>query len=177
MSNIFRIALVGYRATGKTTVGQYLAELLEWTFIDMDTVLTSQLGTSIAEWVASKDWMAFREEESRLLNHLVSLDNIVVSTGGGIVEKLENRKLLSSAFFVIWLKSHPKEIIKRLSNDVHSATLRPSLTGMGTIQEVETVLGLREPLYSSVAHITVETEGKKPYDIADFIFKSLIPRL
>lgn len=173
MSNISRIALVGYRATGKTTLGRLIAKYINWSFVDMDEMLTERLGMSIASWVSMKGWESFRRSESELLKELSGRERIVVSTGGGVVEDPENRELLRKSFFVLWLRACPKNICRRLKQDLVSIDQRPSLTGAGILEEVETVLKRREPLYSSVAHLIIKTDEDGPEELAKHVITNL----
>ncbi len=163
------IAFVGYRATGKTTVGRIVAQRLGWIFVDMDETLMDRLGMTIAEWVRDKGWESFRAEESRLLAEVASSKHVVVATGGGVVEKLENRQILKNNFFVIWLSCPAEEIVDRLAKDEKSISNRPSLTGLGLLEEVSQVLSHREPLYREVADVVIDVHSKKPNEVCDLI--------
>jgi len=166
------IALVGYRATGKTTVGRIMARQLGWTFVDMDELLVKRLGMTINDWVRLYGWNAFRDEETKLLKELSGEKHIVVATGGGAVERAENRNMLKENFIVVWLYCPLEEIVNRLKKDEKSSDYRPSLTGLGLIEEVSHVLSLREPLYREVAHIAVDVSNKSPEIISGNILKA-----
>ncbi|SFN07362.1 shikimate kinase [Thermodesulforhabdus norvegica] len=171
MREVVRIALVGYRATGKTTLGALVARRINWSFVDMDEMLTGRFGMSISSWVSKHGWDSFRKQESALLQELSQKRNLVVATGGGIVEDPKNRTLLRNAFFVFWLRAQPREISRRLVNDSSSTNNRPSLTGMGITEEVETVLKRREPFYRSVAHAVIDTDDSDPTGLADRVIE------
>jgi shikimate kinase len=135
----------------------------------MDEALVDRLGMTIAQWVKDKGWESFRTEESRLLQELSVKKRVVVATGGGVVEKPENRKILKNSFFVIWLSCSVEEIANRLAKDEKSINSRPSLTGLGLLEEVSEVLNRREPLYREVGSVVIEVSNKTPDEIGDFI--------
>jgi len=160
-----RIALIGFRATGKSLLGRGLAQGSGWAFVDMDDELVASLGMSIDEWVKLHGWESFRREESRLLSALALRDRVVVATGGGIVLDPANRALLRAAFHVVWLKASKETILSRILGDDRSAAYRPPLTGLPLETEVETVLRERLPLYEASAHHSVEVDHLAPPEI------------
>ena len=169
------IALIGFRATGKSTVGKILARRLGKQFLDMDQRLTSEAGRSIATWVKQDGWDSFRRAESGLLRLISLQKDLVVATGGGVVLDAQSRRVLRESFFTVWLKATPETIYARLSSDPGSTQTRPSLSELPMKEEIEEVLFQREPLYSEVAGIEIDTEGKPTNLIADeieFILKN-----
>jgi len=167
------IALIGYRATGKTTVGKILARKLEREFIDMDLRLTAESAQDIASWVAREGWNSFRTAESRLLQIIRLQKGLVVATGGGIILNPQNREALRKDFFTVWLRAGPQIIHARLSSDPGSPQMRPALSGLPIGEEIEKVLAEREPLYSQVADIQVDTEGKLSSKVAEEILRAV----
>jgi shikimate kinase len=163
------IALIGFRATGKSTVGEILARDLDMEFIDMDKRLTSDAGRDIATWVKQEGWDSFRKAESGLLD-LISLQNgLVVATGGGIVLDARSRSVLREQFFTVWLKTAPETIYARLTSDPESAQTRPPLSELPMEDEIRKVLCEREPLYALAAHVEIDTEEKGAARIASEI--------
>ncbi|MCU0572432.1 MAG: shikimate kinase [Syntrophobacteraceae bacterium] len=160
-----RIALIGFRATGKSLTGRELARRLEWSFVDMDDELVSSLGMSIDQWVRLHGWEAFRREESRILRDLAGRERIVVATGGGVVLAPINRAVLQDGFQVIWLKAGKETILSRIRNDARSADYRPPLTGLTLEKEIETVLEARLLLYEEAADHSIEVDQLAPRDI------------
>lgn len=168
-----KIALVGFRATGKSLIGRGLAELLGWGFVDMDDRLVESFGESIQEWVARAGWDAFREEESRLLATLGEEDRLVVATGGGVVLRRENRAVLGDRFYVVWLRAEKNTIQMRLSLDPRTAGYRPPLTGLSREAEIEAMLTERRPLYEAVADLVQDTDERSPREIVSSIMAGL----
>src|SRR5689334_1819052 len=105
-----RIVFVGYRGTGKTTVGRLLAARLGWTFADSDDLIESATGRSIAEIFATEGETSFRQHEAAALQELSKRDLIVIATGGGAVLRSDNRELLRTAGFIAWLTARPETI-------------------------------------------------------------------
>jgi shikimate kinase len=160
------IALIGFRATGKSTVGKILARDLGMMFTDTDRRLATEAGLDIAAWVKRDGWDAFRKAESRLLELLSSCKGLVVATGGGIVLDERNRELLRHGFFTVWLKAAPETIYARLSSDPRSDRTRPPLSSLPMREEICKVLVERNPFYAQVAIAGIDTEAKKPILVA-----------
>ena len=154
-----RVFLVGPRGSGKTTVGIQLAQRLHSAFWDTDMALEEHLGCSIADFVAAEGWDAFRENEHEVLREVVELGEdkacSVISTGGGIVLKEENRRLLKETGLTVYISVPVRVLAARLSKSPNSSQ-RPSLTGKGVVDEVQEILAARGPLYEESAHHVVD---------------------
>ena len=98
-----RLFLIGYRGTGKSTVGPLLAAALGWQFLDADEHVERLARRTIAEIFAAEGEQGFRDLESAALAELCQGDGRVIATGGGVVLREFNRELLSTAGFVAWL--------------------------------------------------------------------------
>ncbi len=170
---IKRLALVGFRATGKTTIAKKLADLLGWFFVDIDELFVESVGMSISDWVLLNGWEAFRRSESELLRSISRRSRIVVATGGGIIEMENNRRLLREKFFVVWLDAGVETIVNRIRSDKNSLANRPSLLGKDPLSEIPEVMKRRETLYRSVSHIGVATDDEKPHKLAELIYRSI----
>ncbi len=152
------IYLIGYRCTGKTTLGRALAERLSRPFVDMDDALTAAEGRSITEIVQAHGWDHFRELEKTLLQRLACRQDLVVGTGGGIILAEENRRILRDSGKVVWLRCRPETIERLMTADPRSREMRPSLTAGGLREEIATTLAAREPLYRETMDIALETD-------------------
>ncbi len=157
-----RIALIGFRASGKSLVGKLLTIELNLSFVDMDERLVASFGRGIDQWVQAQGWEAFRQAESELLKQLVREQGIVVATGGGVVLNADNRKLLKDHFLVIWLKASPETTYLRMLEDPNTETNRPAFTSLPLREEIREILAERASLYQETAHITLETDGALP---------------
>jgi shikimate kinase len=155
-----QIFLVGYRATGKTTVGRIVATRLGWGFVDADAHLEAVTGRTVRDIIAADGEAAFRTLEAQVLRQFAldtAWDNHVVSTGGGVVLRPDNR-------FVARLTADAATIHARMVAD--GVELRPNLTAAGGLAEVESLLASREPLYRQVADIAIDTVGRSPDEVA-----------
>lgn len=167
------IVLTGFRATGKTSVGQALAAQLKWAFLDTDVLLCQRLGAPIAEIVARHGWATFREAESQLLRELPALEATVVATGGGAIEHREEWQALRDRCLVVWLDADMATIKQRLGADPYSAQQRPSLTGQAVSDEVEALLEKRKPLYLAGSDLRLDTVDKTPERLAEAIREAI----
>jgi shikimate kinase len=165
--------LIGYRATGKSTVARLLAERLRWSWIDADVLLEERAGRSIRAIFADEGEQGFRERESVLLGELCTTPRRVVATGGGIVLRTENRQRMRSAGKVTWLTADAQTIWQRLQNDVTTSQRRPTLT-VGGFEEVQTLLQARQPLYDACADLIVDTTGRSPDEVVSIILGSIV---
>ncbi len=156
MTNVF---LIGYRCTGKTSAGKILAATLKWSFVDSDRVIVDEIGCGIAEFIAARNWAAFRETERQVIARLSMLNRQVVATGGGAVMATENVRCMRSGGKVIWLQAAPETIRRRMRADAGTAVNRPPLTGQGSLQEIEKVMAERRPHYAAAAHDVIDTDG------------------
>ncbi len=154
--NIF---LIGYRCTGKTSVGKALANTLGWEIIDADTELVDEQGNTIAEIVAGKGWDAFRDMEKSVLKKICGRDNQVVATGGGVILNNDNVTTMQENGVRIWLQASPETIKERIVKDRNTEAQRPSLTEQGLLEEIEDVLAERTPLYENAMDFNVETDN------------------
>ena len=162
------LALVGYRGTGKSTVGRLLADRLRRPFVDADDWIVERSGRTIRAIFEESGEPVFRDWEERVLREiLVERPDAVVATGGGAVLREANRRLLQSFGLVVWLRAEPDELARRLEADAQTREARPSLTSAGTLREILDVLEVRTPLYRAVSHVEIDTQGKTPSAIVE----------
>jgi shikimate kinase len=164
-----RLILIGYRATGKTTVGRILARHLGWAFTDVDDDIESIFGGSIADIFAQEGEVGFRKREASALKALSAANRCVIATGGGAILQADNRLLLRSLGPVVWLTAGPETILMRLQQDPATAVRRPNLTSTGGMEEVRELLKVREPLYREVAELVVSADNISPEAVATAI--------
>lgn len=166
------VFLIGYRGTGKTTVAGLLAKALERPWTDTDDQVEAEAATTIAALFASEGEAGFRRRESLALARTCALSPHVVATGGGIVLLPENRQLLRTRGFPIWLTAPPEVLWKRIQQDEARGAHRPNLT-VGGLTEVRDVLARRLPLYQECARLTVDVGGRLPEDVVETILRQL----
>ncbi|ACM20566.1 shikimate kinase [Geotalea daltonii FRC-32] len=158
------LVLIGYRGTGKSLVSKLLAERLHMSLFSSDEEVVRRAGMPISEIVAKLGWTGFRDMESEVARQLGALDNAVIDTGGGIIERSENVDALAGNARIIWLKASVDTIVSRIETD----TERPALTeGKTFTEEVAEILQRRNPLYQKTAHYTIDTDSLTPDQIAD----------
>jgi shikimate kinase len=163
------IVLIGYRGTGKSVVGAVLAMRLGMRYIGMDAAIVERAGMAIADIVEKYGWPGFRDLESAQALELAGLDNLVIDTGGGVIERPENIESLQKSAMIFWLKARVETIVSRIQGD----TQRPSLTtGKSFTDEVAEVLERRTPKYQSAAHHEIDTDELTPEQIADRIIET-----
>lgn len=162
------IVLIGYRGTGKSLVGELLAKRLNMPYIGMDAAIVAKSGMSIPEIVEKFGWTYFRDKESDEALELAGRDNIIIDTGGGVIERPENIETLQKNACLFWLKASVMTIVARIQGD----TERPALTSGKTFtEEVSEVLERRSPKYKSAAHYEIDTDDFTPEQIADKIIE------
>lgn len=147
------LALVGMPGSGKSTVGRQLARRLGLPFFDSDHVIEQRLGCSIREFFAREGEAAFRDVEERVIAELARGPDAVVATGGGAVLREANRKALREGGRVIYLRSSPEELHRRLRHD----TQRPLLQVADPLGRLRSLYAERDPLYREAAHFNIET--------------------
>ena len=161
-----RIVLMGFMGAGKTTIGKALAERLSWDFIDTDAEIEKEQGRKISEIFETEGEQAFRDMETRLLKKLEkSEEQFVLSIGGGMPVREENRELLRKIGTVVYLKATKEELVRRLSGD----TNRPLLQGGALEEKVAALMAARESIYVETAHQEVVTDGKSVKELIEKI--------
>jgi shikimate kinase len=153
--------LIGYRCTGKSTVGPKLASRLGWTFHDADVLLEEHFGQTIQQIFASEGESGFRDKESFILEQLCEQDHQVIATGGGVILREANRVRLRESGVVVWLTASPETIWERMQIDPTTGSRRPNLA-QGGLAEVEELLAKRLPYYQETANYTISSEGLSP---------------
>ena len=117
--------LIGYRCSGKTTIGKTIAKALDWSFVDADVILVRESGRSIKEIVDSEGWDAFRRMERSVLKQICADDRQVVATGGGVVLDRSNIQAMKTSGTVVWLDAGAETIQKRMLRDKNTGDFRP----------------------------------------------------
>lgn len=160
------IVLIGYRGTGKSAVGNSVADRLGMTCVSMDERIVQKAGMSIPEIVEKHGWPAFRDMETAVARELGQQDNLVIDTGGGVIERPENMPALRANGCVVWLKASVAVIVARIQD----GTERPALTeGKSFTQEVGEVLIQRIPKYQAAARWEIDTDALSIEQVADRI--------
>lgn len=160
------VALIGFRGSGKTTVGQALAALLGGDCIDTDNLVVKAAGRTIAEIFAGEGEAGFRKREAEVIRRVVATPPAVLSVGGGAVLDKGNVEALRSVATIVWLTAPATVLRKRIEADPLTAALRPNLTAGSSIEGVEHQLENRDPHYRGAADLIVDTTNAAPGQIA-----------
>ena len=148
-----RIALIGFMGTGKSTIGPLLAEKLGYTFIDTDELVERTIGMNIADIFSDLGEDAFRDAEYEALQEALGQEQVVVSTGGGMVLFERNRKLLREKAFVVNLGAAPETVFRRVQGD----QTRPLLKSDDPLTRIRQLLAERQEFYSD-CDISISTD-------------------
>lgn len=146
------ISLVGMPGSGKSTVGRQLARQLGWRFVDSDAEAEREIGGPIRAFFESHGEAAFRDIEQRIIDRVAHLPETVVATGGGAVLREANRRVLMAATQVVYLRSTPEELFRRLRHD----SQRPLLQVADPLGRLRELFRERDPLYRGTARFIIE---------------------
>ncbi|MBR0163748.1 MAG: shikimate dehydrogenase [Lachnospiraceae bacterium] len=165
------IILTGFMGSGKTTIARLLSEMLDEPLIDLDTEIEQRVKTTIEDIFAVRGEEAFRDIETRILKEIASADRLpfILSTGGGVPLREENRKTLRETGTVVYLKTSPEVVYQRTLGD----DSRPLLQ---TDNPLETIIAMekeRDACYRSAADVTIVTDTYSPEEVADRIIKKV----
>jgi XRE family aerobic/anaerobic benzoate catabolism transcriptional regulator len=152
-----RIALVGLRGAGKTTLGSALANELHAPFVELDREIEREAGMSLSEVFSLYGQAGYRRIERRCLDRIIqSHERMVMAVGGGIVSEAETYNVLLVNCFTVWVKASPEEHMARV---VAQGDFRPMQGNREAMDDLRRILGAREPLYQK-ADATLDTSGE-----------------
>lgn len=155
------IVLIGLMGCGKTTVAAILSNKLNKKLFDTDSLIIQDQNKSINSIFAEKGEACFRDIETKIVNQVSKESKSIISTGGGVVEKLENIDLLKKNGIVFYLKTAPETLYERLQHQSD----RPLLKTENPLETLKELLIKRENKYNLADYI-IETDGKNPFTIA-----------
>ncbi len=163
------IVLIGFMGCGKSTVGRELHHRLGYPLVDMDQIIEQRVGKPITEIFADDGESVFRDMETALLRELSdpAAPRRIISTGGGVVGRAENRALLRNLGYVVWLHAPAAVILKRTAKN-HS---RPLLHTEDPAAKIQALMEEREPLYQETAHLKLDTAGLQCGELATGILE------
>ena len=165
------IILVGYMGCGKTTVGKQLAEHTKYTFTDTDEMIVAQQGRSISDIFEKDGENAFRAMETALLEKMIAdgNDTLVISTGGGMPIREENRRLLSRLGTVIYMRVKPETVYERIKGD----TTRPLLQCENPLERIREMIKSRGTAYEAVADFIIDVDNLTQREVAEEIIRKM----
>ena len=163
------IVLIGFMGCGKTTVGRELQQRLGYPLVDMDHVIEQRAGKPITAIFADDGETTFRDMETALLRELNDPEapRRIISTGGGVVGREENRALLKDLGYVVWLHAPPAVILERTGKN----RTRPLLNTEDPAERIQTLMEERRPLYQETAHLKLDTAGLCSGEVATGILE------
>ena len=160
------IVLIGYRGTGKSTVGRLLAARLGRELVSTDAEIVKRARRTIPEIVAQQGWDYFRDLESDICRELASRDDLVIDTGGGAILRAQNVEVLKKNGTLFWLAASVGTITKRIGGD----NQRPSLTGVKSfVDEIQDVLRERTPKYQTAADHIITTDDRSINQLVEML--------
>jgi shikimate kinase len=164
------IVLIGYRGTGKSTVGKMLAARSGYELVSTDAEIVKRAKQSIPEIVAQYGWEYFRDMESAVCRDLGGRDQLVIDTGGGAILRPQNVEMLKRNGKLIWLTATVETISARIGND----TQRPSLSGTKSfVEEITEVLRDRTPKYQAAADHVIQTDGRSIQQLVEIVLEMM----
>ncbi len=147
------IYLVGMMGAGKTSIGRLLSKRSRRRFYDSDHVIEERTGVTIPTIFDLEGEQSFRDREEAVIAELARLSNIVLATGGGAVLRENNRQALCSSGIIVYLRGSVEDLWRRTRKDKN----RPLLLTDNPRQKLAEIYCVRDPIYSSVADIIIET--------------------
>lgn len=155
--------------SGKSTIGRFLSNELKLEFIDSDRVIEERAGANIP-WIFDVEGEdGFRNREEAVIDHVSEQDNIVLATGGGVVMRENNRKVLRERGFVIYLQTSVDQQMERTARDKN----RPLLQTENPRARLEELIKVRDPLYRQTADLIMRTDRRHPRGVIGEIVKAL----
>ena len=167
------IVLIGFRGTGKSTVGKHLANRLERDFIDSDKYVEDSTGKTIKHIFEEDGEEGFRKMEADVIAKLSGMDNKIVAVGGGAILKKDNVSNLKDNGFLVLLEATPEIIHNRITQDEKTTQQRPSLTDKKPLDEIKHLLEQREHPYKNAADYTINTSYVTCEDIVNEIIATI----
>jgi shikimate kinase len=164
------IALIGFMGTGKTVVGERLANKLGKKFIELDAEIVKKAGKPIPEIFRDEGEIRFRELEIEATKEIVARKNTVIACGGGIVLNMINIFRLKQECVIVCLEASPAEILKRTSGDKDG---RPLLSVTDREKQIKELLEYRQPFYERAAEITIDTSGSDAPGVVEKVKNAL----
>ncbi|WP_111642683.1 shikimate kinase AroK [Marinimicrobium alkaliphilum] len=159
------VILVGPMGAGKSTIGRLLSAELDYPFRDSDRVIEERTGADIP-WIFDVEGEeGFRDRETNILAELIEADGLVIATGGGIVQRAQNRELMHRGGLVCYLTASIDQLVERTAKDKK----RPLLQVPDPRAKIRELIETRDPLYREVADLVVSTEKRSPRAVAQEI--------
>jgi shikimate kinase len=167
-----KVYLVGMMGAGKTTVGRLIARRLKLRFLDSDQEIEQRCGVKIPVIFEIEGEAGFRSREAQTIAELTALEGVVLATGGGAVLSAANRQRLAAQGTVVYLRARPEDLYERVRHDRN----RPLLATQDPLTRLRELYAERDPLYSEVADVVVETGAQSVQALARALIDKLEER-
>jgi shikimate kinase len=155
------LALVGFMASGKTTIGRSLAKLLDFPFIDLDQEIVRVKGKTISEIFSESGENTFRKYEREVLQNIsIHRTKLVLATGGGTITQEIGRNVLKQNYYVVYLDVAIETALLRIQKDGRTRPLANDASGVGMALQLENLFLTRRPLYESVAEFSCKIQNQ-----------------
>ena len=143
--------------------------------VDTDELIEIKAGGTIASIFDAVGEEGFRDQESAVIAEVAQrAEPHVIALGGGAILRDTNRELIRQSGWVAWLRASPSTLAMRIAKDTTTNTRRPPLSKLGVVEEIETVLARRTPLYQAVAHASFSSDTVELEELVDEVFRSYI---
>ena len=156
------IILIGPMGSGKTSTGKILAKQMSFNFLDTDEEVEERTGVSIAYIFDVEGETGFRQREHQALMKFLDNNNVVIATGGGIITYEKSRAVIQDHKRVVYLKTSVEKQIKRAT----VSDKRPLLIDTDPASKLQELMLTREPLYEEISDIKIDTNERRPSEIA-----------
>ena len=166
-----KIYLIGFMGSGKTFVGKQLAQLLDYLFVDTDSLIENTEGVTVAQLFENKGETAFRKIESERLQGLSKWDNIIVATGGGAPCFHDNMTFINNSGITVYLKTNPQLLLERLMPELEHRPLLRGRSEAELLAFIKTKVAEREAFYGQ-ADLIIHQENNEQ-NIAQEILKMI----
>ncbi len=157
--------------SGKSTVGRHVARHIGLPFVDTDHLIERRIGCSIRDFFETQGEAAFRDVEQAVIAEVTQLDGHVIATGGGAVLREVNRASLHSRTTVVYLRSTPEDLARRLRHDTHRPLLQQG--GADPLRRLRGLFQERDPLYRRTAHFVIETGRPSVNSLVNMVLMQL----
>ena len=175
-SQLKRVVLIGFSATGKSILAPFVAHRLGWEMVDLDVEIERTAGRSIPRIFESEGESGFRAREQQAVRDAASRDGVVIATGGGVWLNAANRSTLADGGFVVTLEARSATILARYAAAEQGTTeVRPMLAGADPRRRVETLKAARQPFYA-MSDLTVHTDDIEISEAVDQIVEAVSQR-
>ncbi|MCK6431634.1 MAG: shikimate kinase [Burkholderiaceae bacterium] len=154
---------------GKSTVGRHLARQLGWAYTDSDTEIEREIGMPIRAFFESRGEAAFRDLEESAIEQITRRRGLVIATGGGAILRETNRRALASRTWVIYLRTSPEELFRRLRHD----TQRPLLQVDDPLRRLRELFRERDPLYRTTARYVIDIGRPTVHALVNMVLMQL----